>query len=455
MIIGSPSETGRPSARRSTPHQLLASLRFPPAASLCRGRSVTDLSFSATGLGIVRAHGNPIQTGRPQLVTTARTSLDHAVSQFLRSARSRRRACRGPMNRDHHGAGAVVSQAARSKVTAMPDADERSVQRESSPEVERQRAYGLRRELEALRAMRPRQIASLLSRAYSDWSSDGVTRLGAALAYFTLFSVAPVLIVVTGVAGVFIGQTAAKGQVAPWLERLLGPQGAQAAELMLKEVATPAGGVITTIGGMVTLFLATSFLVTQLRQSLNIVWRVQEPPSQETGLMASVRAMVTDRLYAFLIVAGAGLLVLASLVVNTTVAAAATHFEGSLPMPAAVLQIMNFIVSFGLTTTLFTLVYKTIPDAHVAWGDAWVGALVTAFLFNAGTMALSMFLGTAGGASVYGTAASVLALLMWVYYSAQVFFFGAEVTRIFANEYGARIVPHHRSLGGLWRRRPA
>lgn len=333
--------------------------------------------------------------------------------------------------------------------------DEGSVQEPASPEVERQRTYGVRRELQVLRRMRARQIASLLSRAYADWSSDGATRLGAALAYFTLFSVAPVLIVVTGVAGLFIGQAAARGQVAPWLERLLSPQGAQAAELMLQEAATPAGGIVTTIGGLVTLFLGTSFLVTQLRQSLNIVWRVQEPPSEQTGIMASLRAMVTERFYAFLIVVGAGLLVLASLVVNTTVAAAATYFEGSLPMPAAVLQIMNFVVSFALTTALFTLVYKTIPDAHVAWGDAWVGALVTAFLFNAGTMALSMFVGTAAGASVYGTAASVLALLMWVYYSAQVFFFGAEVTRIFANEYGARIVPHHRSLGGLWRRRPA
>jgi membrane protein len=303
--------------------------------------------------------------------------------------------------------------------------------------------------------MRPRQIASLLSRAYADWSSDGAARLGAALAYFTLFSVAPVLIVVTGVAGLFIGQAAAKGQVAPWLERLLSPQGAQAAELMLKQVATPAGGVVATIGGVLALFLGTSFLINELRHSLNVVWRVDDAPSQETGLIALVGAMVSDRFYAFLIVVGAGLLVLASLVVNTTVAAAATHFEGSLPMPATVLQVMNFIVSFGLTTTLFTLVYKTIPDAYVAWGDAWVGALVTAFLFNVGAMALSTFLGTAGGASVYGTAASVLALLMWVYYSAQVFFFGAEVTRIFANEYGARIVPHHRSLGGLWRRRPA
>jgi membrane protein len=224
---------------------------------------------------------------------------------------------------------------------------------------------------------------------------------------------------------------------------------------MLKQVATPAGGVVATISGVLTLFLGTTFLISELRHSLNVVWRVEQPPSPETGIIESVRTMVSDRLYAFLIVVGAGLLVLASLIVNTTVAVAATHFEGSLPLPATLLQMMNFIVSFWLTTTLFTLVYKTIPDAHVAWGDACVGALVTAFLFNAGTMALSMFLGTAGGASVYGTAASVLALLMWVYYSAQVFFFGAEVTRIFANEYGARIVPHHRSLGGLWRRRLA
>jgi UPF0716 family protein affecting phage T7 exclusion len=173
--------------------------------------------------------------------------------------------------------------------------DENPIDEEPFPAVARQRAYGLRRQFHALCAMRPHQITSLLSRAYADWSSDGATRLGAALAYFTLFSVAPVLIVVTGVAGLFIGQAAARGQVAPWLERLLSPQGAQAAELMLKQVATPAGGVIATIGGLVTLFLATSFLVTQLRQSLNVVWRVQEPPTQEMGIIASVCAMAVHR----------------------------------------------------------------------------------------------------------------------------------------------------------------
>jgi membrane protein len=337
----------------------------------------------------------------------------------------------------------------------MGEAHDTSAHGDPAASVQRQDAYGVARELRALCAMRPRQVASLLSRAYEDWSSDGVAQLGAALAYFTLFSVAPILIVVTGVAGVFIGRAAAEGQISPWLERLLSPEGAQAAELMLKQVATPAGGIITTLGGLLTLVLGTSALVNQVRHSLNVVWRVGNSPSQSSGIIASLRAMVSDRLYAFLIVVGAGLLVLASVVVNTTVTATATYFEGRLPLPAAVLQIVNFLVSFGLMTTVFTLVYKTVPDAHVAWGDAWIGAVVTAFLFNVGSMTLSIFLGTAGGSSVYGTAASVLALLMWVYYSAQVFFFGAEVTRIFATTYGGGIVPHHRSLGGLWQRRPA
>jgi membrane protein len=300
--------------------------------------------------------------------------------------------------------------------------------------------------------MRPRQIAALLTRAYADWTIDGVARLGAALAYFTLFSVAPVLIVVTGVVGVFVGHAAAQGQVGPWLQRFLSPEGAKAAELMLKQAATPAGGIVATVTGLLTLFLGTSAFVGELRHSMNIVWRVQQPPSQETGIIASIKAALGDRLYAFLIVIGAGLLVLASFVVNTTVTVLAAYFQGWLPIPATVLQIINVTVSFGLMATVFTLVYKMVPDAHVSWGDACVGALMTALLFILGTVALSTFVGTAGGSSVYGTAASVLALLMWVYYSTQVFFFGAEVTRIFANEYGGGIISHHRSIGAVWRK---
>jgi membrane protein len=355
--------------------------------------------------------------------------------------------------RDSDDAADEVVLATHGPRIAMTAPNPEPIPSETAPAPLGQRRCGVYRQLRALCAMSPRQIATLLTRAYADWSSDGAARLGAALAYFTLFSVAPVLIVVTGVAGLFIGHAAAQGQIAPWLDRFLSGEGAKAAELMLKQAATPAGGIVTTVAGVITLFLGTSALVAELRQSMNIVWRVLPPSSEGNGVIASVRSLLSDRLYAFLLVIGAGLLVLTSLIVNTTVTVAATYFDGWLPIPAMVLQILNVVVSFGLMTTVFTLVYKMVPDAQVSWGDASVGALITASLFIVGTMAVSAFVGTAGGSSMYGSAASVLALLVWVYYSAQVFFFGAEITRIFATEYGAGIIPHHRSVVGLWHRK--
>ena len=322
---------------------------------------------------------------------------------------------------------------------------------EHSPDVRAQRVFSVCHQFQELYRMPPRQIARLLLQAFNDWSALGASRLGASIAYYTLFSIAPMLIVVTGVVGLFVGQAAARGQVAPWLERLLSPDGAQAAELMLKQTATPVGGIVTTVIGLVTLFLGTSVLVNELRQSLNLVWRVQGDSSSDVSVLAALRSMVSDRLYAFIIVIGAGGLVIVSIFANTAVAAAGAYLQGGLPLPEVVLQTINFVVSLGLTTTMFTLVYKTVPDAHVAWGDACVGALATALLLNAGGMLLSVFVGKAS-TSVYGTAASVLAMLMWVYYSAQVFFFGAVLTRLFANEHGGRIVPRHRSMRRLLRR---
>jgi membrane protein len=162
--------------------------------------------------------------------------------------------------------------------------------------------------------------------------------------------------------------------------------------------------------------------------------------------------MFTTRLYAFVIAVGAALLVVLSMLINAAIAVAASYFQSSLPLPAVVLHVINFAISFLLMTAIFTLVYKTLPDAYVAWGDAWAGAVATALLFNLGSLVLSTFVAQAG-ASPYGTATGVLALLVWVYYSAQVFFFGAELARIFATTIGGGIVPVHRSLArDLWRR---
>jgi membrane protein len=210
-----------------------------------------------------------------------------------------------------------------------------------SPAVTAQDRFGVWHQMRAFSRMHPKRLMSLFMRTYADWSEDGAARLGAALAYYTLFSIAPVLIVVTGVVGFFVGQATARAQITPWLERFLSPEGARATELMLKQHVTATGGIITTIVGLIALFLTTSAFINELRQSLNLVWRVQSPPSGNGGVFSAVRTVMTDRMYGFLFAIGAALLVVLSLAVNTGVTIAGSHFHGWLPMPAPLLHLLN------------------------------------------------------------------------------------------------------------------
>jgi membrane protein len=311
--------------------------------------------------------------------------------------------------------------------------------------VAAQSRFSIARQWQRLRGLDARRLGALIYRAFDDWTTDGATRLGAALAYYTLFSVAPLLIVVTGIAGIVVGREAAHAELTPWLQRFLSVEGAQAADLMLRQRLTTGGGWAASLTGLAMLFLTTSTFVGELRQSLNLVWRVQAPPSAGTGVIAAARSMLSDRAYAFAVALGAALLLLLSFAVNTTVAVTAAHFDRMLPLAPSVLHAVNFAVTFLVLTAVFTLTYKIVPDAHVAWGDAWVGSIATALLFTVGSIAISLFIGTAS-TSPFGTAASVLALLSFVYYSAQVFLFGAVLTRLFATTYGGGIVPMHRAL---------
>src|SRR5262245_42048022 len=167
--------------------------------------------------------------------------------------------------------------------------------------VQAQRRFSLGHQLRSIFRMHPKRFVDIVMRTYSDWSTDGATRLGAAVAYYTLFSVAPVLIVVTGVVGFFLGQAAAREQISPWLHRFLSTEGARAASLLLRQHVTQTGGIVTTVVGFVTLFLGTSAFVNELRQALNHVWRVPTPPSEGVGVSAMVRSMLSDRVYGFLI----------------------------------------------------------------------------------------------------------------------------------------------------------
>jgi membrane protein len=319
------------------------------------------------------------------------------------------------------------------------------------PQPDPQDAFDVVRQVRRLWALQPRHLCSLLLDSFNEWSDDSAGRLGAALAYYTLFSIAPILVVVQGIVGLVYGPSAAQGQIAPWLQRFLGSEGARAAQVMLAQASSPTGGLVATVVGVVSLFLGASAVVNELRNSLNIVWRVSSNATQTTSVCAAVRDMFSARLYAFAIVFGAGVVSVLGVVAATLIAAVGAHFHSSLPLPELVMQAVSFIVAMALTTTMFTLVYKTVPDACVSWGDAVIGAMMTAFLFNVGAVLLSMFVGKTA-ASVYGAEGSVIALLLWVYYSAQVFLFGAELTRIFANRFGGRVIPRPHMWRNVLRR---
>src|SRR5262252_1054454 len=272
--------------------------------------------------------------------------------------------------------------------------------RDDLPQPDPQQAFDVARQVRRLSALQPRQMGSLLLDSFNEWSADNAGHLGAALAYYALFSITPILVV-----------------------------------------------------GIISLFLGASAVVNDLRNSLNVIWKVSSSTSQTTSVVAAVRDMFSARLYAFVIVFGAGVVSVLAIVAAALIAAVGAHFRASLPLPELVLQTLSFIVAMALTTTMFTLVYKTVPDASVSWGDAVIGAMVTALLFNLGGVLLSMVVGKTA-ASVYGAAGSVIALLLWVYYSAQLFFFGAELTRIFANRFGGRVIPRPHVWRNVLRARP-
>src|SRR5262245_17391567 len=204
--------------------------------------------------------------------------------------------------------------------------------------VKTQQRFSVRHQLRTISRMRPQKLAALLMETYSGWSADSATRLGAALAYYTLFSIAPLLIVIIGIAGFFVGRAAAQEELVPWLQRFLSPDGASAAQLMLQQHVSPAGGIVTALLGFVMLFLATSAFVNQLRQSLNLVWRIPAASSDGAGILVTLRTMLTDRVYGFLIAVGAGMLILLSLGINTAISIGESYFHGALPLPAVVLH---------------------------------------------------------------------------------------------------------------------
>jgi membrane protein len=271
----------------------------------------------------------------------------------------------------------------------------------------------------------------LFKQAFTEFGEDKAQRLGAALAYYTIFSLAPLLLIAISIAGMVFGREAAQGQIFGQLRGVLGAQAAAAVQEMVKGAAKPKSGAMATVIGIVTLLFGAAGVFGQLKEALNTIWNVE--PAKKGGFMK----MLKDRFLSFAMVLGTGFLLLVSLVLDAGVAAAG-HFVGSrLPGGEALWQVVQLVVSLAVVTLLFALIFRFLPDTHPSWHDVWFGAIFTAVLFIAGKFALGLYLGKSAVGSSYGAAGSLVVLLLWVYYSAQILFFGAEFTQVYARKHGS------------------
>jgi membrane protein len=281
-------------------------------------------------------------------------------------------------------------------------------------------------------------IKALFGESLDGWNRHNAPTLGAALAFYTLFSLTPLLLLVVGIGGLVFGRKAAEGQIVWQVTNLVGATGATAIQGILKGAQNTTHGVVASVFGLVTLLLGASAVFTELRDALNIIWEVAIPPT--TGLK-SVMNVVRQRLFTFGLVLSIGFLLLVSLALSAVLAALGKYSASLLPMPAAILEIANGFISFLVVTGLFAAIYKVIPEVRIEWKDVLLGATVTSTFFTLGKFGIGLYLGRASMVSTYGAAASVVVFIFWVYYSSQMFFLGAEFTKAFANRYGSR--PNH------------
>ncbi len=272
----------------------------------------------------------------------------------------------------------------------------------------------------------------LTKAAFKAWSDDYAPSMGAALSYYTLFSLAPLLVIVIAVAGMVFGQEAAQGEIMGQLRGIMGEEGAVAVEGMLKSVNSSGKGIVATIVGIGLLLLGATAVFGELQSALDRIWRTPAP-KKESGLWR----MLHTRLLSFGLVLGLGFLLIVSLVVSAGLAALGKWWGGWFEGWEILLEMLNFVVSFGIFTVLFAMIYKLMPRAKISWRDVWTGAAVTSLLFTIGKVLIGLYLGKSTMASGFGAAGSLVVLLAWVYYSAQIFLLGAEYTWVYAKEHGS------------------
>jgi len=272
----------------------------------------------------------------------------------------------------------------------------------------------------------------LLRDAAVSWVDDYAPSMGAALAFYTLFSLAPLLLIVISVAGLVFGEQAARGEIMAQLSGLVGPQSARTVESILEELNRPGSGVTGTLVGVLVLLIGATTVFGELRDAMDRIWRA---PARPPG--GGLLNLLKTRLLSLGLVLGIGFLLMVSLVVSAALAALSKWWAPWFGDVAVLAHLLDWIVSFGLIASIFAMIYKWVPRVRLAWRDVWIGATLTALLFIIGKTLIGLYIGRSGVASPFGAAASLVVLLLWVYFSAQIFLLGVELTWVYAQRHGS------------------
>lgn len=277
-----------------------------------------------------------------------------------------------------------------------------------------------------------KEVWVLIKSAFTSWSKDYAPSMGAALAYYTMFSIAPLLLIVISVTGLIFGEDAARGEIFGQLNSLMGEQGAMAVQTLLESTSQPAQGITATVIGVVLLLVGATTVFGELQDSLDRIWKA--PERKSSGLWNLIRA----RLLSFGMIMGIGFLLMVSLVFSAGLAAISKWWSPVLTGWVVIAGVFNFVFSFLLTTGMFAMIYKIMPRVSIRWSEVWIGAGLTAALFTVGKWLIGIYIGKSAISSGYGPAGSLLALLIWIYYSAQIFLMGAEFTWAYSHIFGSR-----------------
>ncbi|PZV09209.1 MAG: ribonuclease BN [Leptolyngbya sp.] len=286
--------------------------------------------------------------------------------------------------------------------------------------------------------MGPKQVWRLLKQAFQEWNQDQASQLAAALAYYTLFSLAPLLILAIAIASLFFDNGAVRGQLMGQVESLMGGASAEFVRTVLDNANRPgeSSGWVASAISVVLLLVGATGVLSQLQLSLNTIWNLEARPG--IGLIAQLR----KRLLSLGMVIVIGFLLLVSLIASSIISGFSGYLNTLIPGLDALVQLLNFVLAFGLSTLLFAIMFKYLPDAIIDWRDVWFGATATAILFSVGKYLIGLYLGNSSFGSSYGAAGSVIIVLVWVFYSAQILFYGAELTQVYSRRFGSQIRPN-------------